>query len=1004
MFDFVIQKMLNRKWIVLCLLIGNVLLVGIACCNPMYTNAIQQRTIRRTMSQYVVDENTYPGTVILDAQMESGDETSGAHMQDALDQMKQMQQDVPLDVRQEVYHYYLTKNKCTTANKYGDSQAEKELAVGFLEDLPNHMSLVTGEMYKDSINADGTIDAIISQKGLVKQKMLLGEVLTFDTVKLPDGRPLKVKITGVFENSSADDLYWVNSPSTFTSEILISETVFRENFLDMEHPAYQIRGAFYTMFDTDQIRSGNIDRILEATRSYQNHFTQQSGVVFRALYTSLLEEHQVKIHKVISTLQVLQVPILVLVAAFIFMVSRQILEIEKNDIAIIKSRGASKKQILISYLIQSSLLAGAGFVLGLPLAMILCQVFGSANAFLSFVQRQALSLGLSWSVLLYGLAAVLLSIAAMVLPVFQYAKLTIVEHKRRKSGKYDKPWWQRFYVDFLLLLVSLYGLYSFSRQKDMLTQSVAQGASLDPLLFFSSSLFIIGCGLIALRVIPLILHGIYWLGKKKWNPAIYASFLRVLRTRTKQYFIMAFLILTIALGIFNAKAARTINQNEEDRIAYTNGADVVLQERWTETLDSGAGEEAEETEAPEATDNELQAALAQLQGTNEEETISADDYTEPDPAKYAGIEGVTNTARVYVTDKARVSVSINESNQEQLLNKYREQASSLGRELSDEDLLRYARQFGGTYSQPVTLMGISTKEFGETAWFKSGLLPVHWYNYLNAISQNSSALLVSSNFHNGLGYELGDEITYTTATGEQVRGWIFGFVDYWPTYLSQVTTTDEDGTSRQTDQYIIVANLSRLQAADGVLPYQIWMKVDGSTQPVYDFIGEKQIKLESFVDTNADVIDMKNDPQIQGTNGILTVGFVIVLILCAVGFLIYWIISIQSRTLQFGIFRAMGMSMKEIIVMLIGEQLFITLPALIMGVFIGLAAANLYMPLIQIAYAATDHALPLSVAAALGDIVKMFVVVVILIGICMAVLGWLISKLKITQALKLGED
>ena len=86
------------------------------------------------------------------------------------------------------------------------------------------------------------------------------------------------------------------------------------------------------------------------------------------------------------------------------------------------------------------------------------------------------------------------------------------------------------------------------------------------------------------------------------------------------------------------------------------------------------------------------------------------------------------------------------------------------------------------------------------------------------------------------------------------------------------------------------------------------MKLEGSSKPVYDFIEENNIPVESFADTQALITEMKNDPMLQGTNGILTVGFVIVLLLCTVGFLIYWILSIQSRVLQFGIFRAMGMS------------------------------------------------------------------------------------------------
>ena len=58
------------------------------------------------------------------------------------------------------------------------------------------------------------------------------------------------------------------------------------------------------------------------------------------------------------------------------------------------------------------------------------------------------------------------------------------------------------------------------------------------------------------------------------------------------------------------------------------------------------------------------------------------------------------------------------------------------------------------------------------------------------------------------------------------------------------------------------------------------------------------------------------------------------LLLCITGFLIYWILSIQSRTLQFGIFRAMGMSMGEILTMLVNEQLFITGVSIAAGPFL----------------------------------------------------------------------
>ena len=342
-------------------------------------------------------------------------------------------------------------------------------------------------------------------------------------------------------------------------------------------------------------------------------------------------------------------------------------------------------------------------------------------------------------------------------------------------------------------------------------------------------------------------------------------------------------------------------------------------------------------------------------------------YIEPDYGKYLNIDGVKSVTRVYAADDGTVSA-------------------------------------GGATVKNVQIMGINTKEFGETAWFKPSLLSRHWYEYLNVMAQNSKAVLVSSNFRDLQGMKIGDVITYKLGNGKSTRGIIYGFVDYWPTYAPVIMSKGSDGLYTETPNYLVVGNLSQIQASCGVLPYQIWMKVDGSTQFMYDYIEQKGIEMTSFTDTSELLVEKKNDPIFQGTNGILTVGFIVVLLLCTTGFLIYWILSIQSRALQFSIFRAMGMSLREIISMLINEQLFISGLSIATGAAIGIGASRLFIPLIQIAYAESDNVLPLSIITDTSDFVRLFSVIGAVMLICMVILGVIISRIKIAQALKLGED
>ena len=937
MIRFVLRKMLSKKWMVLALLVGNILLISITAGNPMYTRAVLQRTLTRNLETYLVENNAYPGLVTFRTSSSSKD---GALLRQYEQGARETSERFGVDAVETADVLYLTSAENELLVPREDAE-DKNISIGMMTDLPEHSELVAGEFYSsDEPGEDGVIDAVLSERALMELNLLLGDEVSFPEVLDPSGNPIRIRIAGVFRNRSSDDIFWVRTPSSYQDVCFISPALFESYFLQGDELEYGVNASYYVLLDYTAMRGDQAQQILSVADAYRAEFNGRTIQNYRDNFSTVLTDYLEIAKKVNVTLWVLQTPIFALLAAFIFMVSRQMLEMEQNEIAVIKSRGAGRGQIFTIYLLESLILSVIAFAIGVPLGAYICQVIGSANAFLEFVRRSALPVEIHADALLFAVAASLLSIVAMVLPAVRYAKTSIVGHKQRKNRRSSTPMWQKLGLDFLLLAVSLYGLYTFNNQRGILAQRVLEGASLDPLLFVSSSLFMIGAGLLMVRVLPAVVWLIFSLFKRLWSPALYASFLRVLRTRSSQGFIMVFLIMTIALGVFNAQAARTINQNMEDNLRYTIGADVVLQESWE--------------------NNGMQVA--------EDPSLELL-YEEPDYGRYTALKGhgIEALAQVYVNRSATMSVS------------------------------------GGTL-RDVQVMGIHTKDFGETAWFKDSLSDIHWYNYLNAISQNSRAVLLSRNFQTEYGYELGDTINYRNSSGDSVRGIVYGFVDYFPGYVPVTYSLGSDGLYQEKQTYLIVAHLAQLQASWGVAPYQIWIKNEDGSSYIYDFAEENGLSYTVFRDSDAELVERKNDPVLQGTNGILTVGFIVVLLLCCVGFLIYWILSIQSRALQFGIFRAMGMSMREVISMLLNEQLFISGLSIAVGALVGHLTARLYMPLIQLAYAASDNALPLEVVRYAADDIRLFSAVGGMMLLCMVILGVLISRMKIAQALKLGED
>ena len=933
MFRFVLRKMISKKWMILALLIGNILLMSITAANAMYGKAVLQRTLTRNLGETLTEENVHPGTITIQA----GSTAARNHL---IYQTSGIVDNIPetfgipeeLTVKQIFVGPTAMKTEMDSEESMGTL-----IQLGYMSNLEDHIELVAGRLYEKTPDADGVVDIMVSERGMVSLRLVLDQVVTVPRLTDANGEPLRLRVCGVFRNSSDEDAYWVRSPGVYKQECFVPEAVFTQLF-SKEFSEVKMSGRFDVLLDYTAMQAQQASYYLKATGQYSEFFSQLPGHSYEDTFSQVLTDYAQTAPKVEVTLWVLQIPVFMLLAAFIFMVSQKMLEMERDEIAVLKSRGASKKQILLTYLLQSGILAILGVVLGIPAGVFLVQVLGSANAFLEFVQRTALPVRLDGAVFAFTAAAALLAVAAMVLPVFGYAKTTIVDHKQKKHRRSQTPLWQKLCLDLLILVVSLYALYSYNGQKEILAQRVMEGQPLDPLLYISSSLFMISAGLLVLRILPAITFAVFRLFKKWWSPSLYTAFLQVIRTRRSQNFIVVFLTVTIALGVFNAQAARTINANNEENIRYRIGADIVLQEQWQDNS-------------------------AQVEKDPQLELV----YQEPDFAKYEQLRGVASATKVLRVQNAMTRVQ------------------------------------GGAIRN-LQVMGIHTKSFGETAWFRDGLLSNHFYDYLNAMAKNPGAVLLSRNFQTEHGYKLGDTISYATSDGKSTRGYVCGFVDYWPGFQPVTYSKDTDGVYKQTSQYLVIANLSQLQADWGLMPYEVWIKAEASTQFIYDFAEAQDLRFEAFEDADAQTVAMKKDPVIQGTNGILTVGFAVVLLLCCVGFLIYWIVSIRVRQLQFGIYRAMGMTMRELVAMLLCEQVFVSGTSIAAGVGVGLLTSKLYMPLIQMGYAAYDNTLPMQLISKTSDVVQLLAVALSVILVCMAILGWLLSKMKIAQVLKLGED
>ncbi len=936
MLKVMLQKLWHKKWMVMCLLLGSILLIATVVSFPMYRNAAFDRMLQDEFQKYLTEEGEWPSKneYVIVSKKDAG----GKSMSKMESLMLTTYSDLGVDEKLTVCLYSLGKSDAHSLMNREDV-SDFSMRISFMTDLESHVRMISGEMYsEDGVTDDGCYEAVISQACMLNANLLVGETLEYNDLKDSEGNKIKVKITGVFEEDANTDFYWQTSADELDGFLMIREELFREQFTKEKAGKYTITCKYDTLFDYETIKASQVSHISEKTNYLLEESSYRSTVKAPA-YMEILERFESKKDRIEATLFILQIPVLILLGAFLFMISGQMYDMERNEISVIKSRGSSGMQIFRLYFYQSIFLTIFGALAGLPLGSVFCRLLGSARNFLEFSMRGELNITFTKDVFLYLVIAFFASVLIMTLPAIKHSKLSIVKLKQSKALK-KRSLWEKLFLDIICLAASLYGYYTYHGNEDALAINVLKGEALDPLLYISSSLFIMGLGLLFLRLQPLLIKLIYHIGKRFWKPASYASFTENIKNGRKQQSIMLFMILTISLGMFHAIVARTILQNATDNASYLCGTDLMVKETWT----NNGGVSSDGTKIDLV-------------------------YYEPDYVKYGTIDCISASTKVIFDDKAYISA-------------------------------------GGNNRQEITLMGIQTKEFGQSTYIDRNLLEKPYYSYLNELAAEPTGILVSRNFQGLLGYKVGDTITYMNADKKDATGKILDFVDYWPGYIPSEKVLNADGSVTNADHFLVVANFGTLKQRWGTVPYEVWMtmKEGADTDDFYQWVLDNDVSVTKYVDKPRTLTDVIEDPLLQGTNGVLTMGFIVTMILCIMGYLIYWIMSIRSREMLFGVLRACGMHKGELFHMLINEQLFSGVLSILAGLGIGKLTSEMFVPMLQTAYAASNQVLPMQLITNVQDMVRLYGVVVLGMLVCLAVLILLVFKLNVAKALKLGEE
>jgi putative ABC transport system permease protein len=518
-----------------------------------------------------------------------------------------------------------------------------------------------------------------------------------------------------------------------------------------------------------------------------------------------------------------------------------------------------------------------------------------------------------------------------------------------------KPWWQRAWLDVLLFIPTGYGAYLL-RQQGSVAVMTNRNPFDNPLLFLIPALCVFSLSLFFMRLMPYLVSAVAWFSSKTGSVGLLMASRQLSRTPSFYVTPLMLLILTLSLSAYTASLAVTVDRHLYDQTNYAVGGDLKF-------LDFG---ETQPNSNPFDTTGGTTAATNSATGGGSSGFAMPTAATDPTwvflpVQEYLKIPGIVKSARV---------------------GRYPASASMAG---ADQD---------GTF------LGIDRYDFPLVSYWRKDFSSTNMGELMNFLAMYPDGVLIPQDYVGQEGMRIGDTLPVTIKLyGDQVKlnFKIVGGFKYFPTWYPSTGP-------------LIVGNLDYLfDGAGGMFPYEIWLKtvpgLDLAKLKEHSTSADDTVRLTSlYINSSLSQIETAQaQPQRQGLFGVLSVGFFAAGLLTVLGFLLYALFSFRRRFIELGVLRAIGLSYGQMVSYLAWELAFLILMGIGAGTFLGVGAATWFIPYLQLGYGEAAYIPPYIIQISWPAILQIYSLFGIVFVLGLIGLVILLQRMKISQAIKLGE-
>ena len=459
----------------------------------------------------------------------------------------------------------------------------------YIEGVDPHLNIVQGDAFTDAMGVSDVLNAWIHLSLADEMGVSPGEEFELALNAADEG--IRMRIAGIWQAADGEDNFWFNPPDTKLGDALLVSRASYLNFIEPILPSRSRFVSWHISLDDSTLNP-------KYSREYAEGFEMGMAVIDKYLPGANLDISALDPLKefvqrnTLLTIQLLgfNVPALGFLIYFLIMIAAIIARWQQRETAILVSRGLNTSGVVSIVLLEELILFIVGIPLGIAFGMGISLFMGYTVSFLSFTTlREPVPVsfqGLNWYLIGAGLAVAVL---ARLIPAVRTARMSIVEAERGRQVQ--KPFWQRAYLDFLLIVPTWYAYDQLANEgtfANMVQERTAELFS-DPLLILVPALFVLTCSLLVMRIFPILM----WILDRiaGWTNLLTTHLaLRQLERHSQRYINpLLLVIVSLSLGIYTYSMALSLDQWLIDQVRHEVGAGATFEPFIPPAPDSSGG-------------------------------------------------------------------------------------------------------------------------------------------------------------------------------------------------------------------------------------------------------------------------------------------------------------------------------------------------------------------------------------------------------------------------------